>query len=152
MLELGGGAVGRADNETTHRRFNRALVNRRAVACDCQQLADSGFTRISAAGQSSMNDRSPAVRLAKRLAAVDPADLYWLRLQASTCFETKSSMPDGSLRFGLGPTDVHDELHDQVGEVEAPVESVGERAEVAVCVFARVCNTRMPCWRLTLSS
>jgi hypothetical protein len=31
--------------------------------------------------------------------------------------------------------DIHDELHDQVGEIEASVESVGERAEVLVCVL-----------------
>ena len=48
----------------------------------------------------------------------------------------KLSMPNDAFRCGLAATDVHDESHDQVGEVEAPVESIGERAEIAVCVLA----------------
>jgi len=45
-------------------------------------------------------------------------------------------MSNDALPCGLAATDVHNEPHDQVGEVEAPVESVGERAEVAVCILA----------------
>ena len=44
-------------------------------------MAESGFARMSAARQSSSNDRSPAVRLAKRLAAIDPKGTSVLALR-----------------------------------------------------------------------
>ena len=48
-------------------------------------------------------------------------------------------MTNDAFRCGLALTDVNDEPHDQVGEVEAPVESVGERAEVAMTALS--CHT-----------
>ena len=40
-------------------------------------------------------------------------------------------MPNDAFRCGLGARFVNDQAYHQVGEVEAPVESVGERTEVA---------------------
>ena len=45
-------------------------------------------------------------------------------------------MSNDAFRSGRAAAGVHGEPYDQVGEVEAPVESVGERAEVAVAVLA----------------
>jgi len=45
-------------------------------------------------------------------------------------------MSNDALWCGHAATDIHDEPHDQVGEVEATVESVGERAKVAIAVLA----------------
>ena len=45
-------------------------------------------------------------------------------------------MPIDALWCGHAATDIHDEPHDQVGEVEPTVESVGERTKVAIAVLS----------------
>ena len=45
-------------------------------------------------------------------------------------------MSNDALWCGRAATDIHDEPHDQVGEVQATVESVGERTKVAIAVLA----------------
>lgn len=47
----------------------------------------------------------------------------------------KLSIADAVRWCGVAATDVDDESHDQVGQIEAPVESVGERAEVSIGVL-----------------
>jgi len=47
----------------------------------CRLMAECGFSRMPSVWQCSANDRSPAVRLAKRLAAVDPQ----LSVRPSNC-------------------------------------------------------------------
>lgn len=50
-------------------------------------------------------------------------------------------MSDDPLGRRLAATDVDDEANDQVGEVEAAVESVGEGAEVAISVLGVLAPT-----------
>ena len=45
-------------------------------------------------------------------------------------------MADDTRRRGRAAADIDDELHDQAGQIETPVESVGERAEVSIGVLA----------------
>ena len=45
-------------------------------------------------------------------------------------------MSNDAFWCGLAATGNHDEPHDQAGEIETTVESVGKRAKVAIAVFA----------------